>query len=147
MPNLVPPNMPYPNWKRPAAKKIRLTTLEEQLRFTMYLGGLPDPEWHFEWGQLIGRDYHSDAAYPDQRILLEAEGGNTPFRDKSGQLRQGRHNTITGFEEDCRKYNLAANNGWHVYRFTRGMIDDMSCLVTIRDALIYWSHGYERPQL
>ena len=59
------------------------------------------------------RRYRFDFAWPDYRLAVEIEGGT-----RHG----GRHTRHSGFEEDCRKYNLAAMNGWKVLRFTTEMV-------------------------
>ena len=38
----------------------------------------------------------------------------------------GRHTRGSGFAKDCENYNLAALDGWSVYRFTTGMVKDGS---------------------
>jgi hypothetical protein len=116
------------------ANKGPRTELEQALRFHLRVAGLPDPEWGWYWHPR--RMYCSDAAYPLYHLLLEAEGGITPYRDKrTGQLRQGRHATILGYERDVEKYNAAALLGWHIIRFTRRMIDDGRATEVIKEAL------------
>lgn len=55
------------------------------------------------------RMYRFDWAIPELKIAIEYEGLNC---EKSG------HITISGYTENCRKYNLALKLGWKVYRYT-----------------------------
>lgn len=55
------------------------------------------------------RKWRFDFALPDKKIAFEYEG---IFSGKS------RHTTISGFSEDCEKYNEAALLDWKVFRFT-----------------------------
>lgn len=69
------------------------------------------PEMEFRFHPI--RKWRFDAAYPDQKIAFEVEGGTW-----SG----GRHVNPIGFEKDCEKYNTAAKTGWRVFRLTPKMI-------------------------
>lgn len=53
-------------------------------------------------------DWKFDFCWPESMLALEIEGA--PGR--------GRHTTISGFKEDCRKYNEAWMMGWSVLRVT-----------------------------
>lgn len=55
------------------------------------------------------RNFRFDWAIPSLKIACEYEG---IFSAKS------RHTTVSGFSEDCTKYNLAIANGWKVLRYT-----------------------------
>ena len=55
------------------------------------------------------RRFRFDIAMPDKKIAIEYEGLVS---------NKARHTTITGYTNDCRKYNLAQSLGWKVYRFT-----------------------------
>src|SRR3546814_3330096 len=57
----------------------------------------PDRRWRF------------DFAWIDRKLAVEIEGG---------VLSRGRHVRPKGFQNDCEKYNAAANLGWTVLRFT-----------------------------
>lgn len=70
---------------------------------------LPDREYQFD----EKRKYRFDFAWPDPQVAVEIEGGVMSF---------GRHVRGRGYEEDCRKYNLAASQGWIIYRFTGRMV-------------------------
>jgi hypothetical protein len=57
----------------------------------------------------LSRQFRSDWAIPDLRVLIEYEG---LFSKKSG------HTTPTGYTSNCEKYNLAAVEGWIILRYT-----------------------------
>ena len=61
-----------------------------------------------------------------QHIAVEVEGG---------VWSKGRHSRGSGFTTDCIKYNLAALQGWYVYRFTTDMVKSGEAIDTIRKAL------------
>lgn len=73
--------------------------------------GLPEPESEFMFHPT--RKWRSDFAWPQQKVLVEVEGGSWV---------KGRHSRAYGFEADCRKYNAATELGWKLYRFTGSMI-------------------------
>ena len=90
--------------------------------------GLPAPvqehRFHTERGWMF------DLAWPDlgQKIAVEIEGGTW----KPGG---GRHNRAKGYEEDCRKYNAAAELGWVVYRYTTRQVANGEALTQIERVL------------
>jgi hypothetical protein len=55
------------------------------------------------------RRFKFDIAFPKKKIAIEYEG---IFSNKS------RHTTMGGYAKDCEKYNLAAQLGWKVFRYT-----------------------------
>lgn len=55
------------------------------------------------------RKFRFDWALPDLKIAIEYEG---VFSKKS------RHTTVSGYTNDCEKYNLAQILGWKVLRYT-----------------------------
>lgn len=55
------------------------------------------------------RRFRFDIAIPALMIAIEYEG---IFSKKS------RHTTLSGYSKDVEKYNLSANLGWRVYRYT-----------------------------
>lgn len=120
--------------KPAAAAKAPASQLEATVGAQICAAGLPWPQWGYKWHPV--RRWLADAAWVERRLLLEVEGGVTPFRDKrTGELRQGRHVTITGYEDDCIKYSEAAICGWRVIRVTRRMVDDGRALALIERAL------------
>ncbi len=75
--------------------------------------GLEEPQQEHRFHPV--RRWRFDFAWPDLMVAIEAEGGTWT---------RGRHTRGKGFEDDCEKYNAATASGWHVIRFTRGMVDD-----------------------
>mgnify|MGYP001369187991 CR=1 FL=1 len=63
------------------------------------------PELQFS----VSRKFRFDFAHVEKKVAFEYEGINS---------NKSRHTTITGYTRDCEKYNLAALNGWKVFRFT-----------------------------
>jgi hypothetical protein len=59
--------------------------------------------------------YRLDFAHPDSRIGIEIQGG---------VYNRGRHVTGSGYERDCRKYNLAYTSGWTIFLLTSQMAKD-----------------------
>lgn len=55
------------------------------------------------------RKWRADIAIPSLNVLIEYEGISS---------RKSRHTTITGFTNDCEKYNQAQLIGWKVLRYT-----------------------------
>jgi very-short-patch-repair endonuclease len=122
------------------AKRRPETALELALHLHMRALRLPEPEWGYRWHPV--RRWRADAAWPERRLLLEVEGGVTPFRDKrTGELRQGRHTSILGYEGDCLKYSEAAICGWRLIRVTRRMVDDGRAVALVERALRATTEG------
>ena len=71
------------------------------------------PEFKEEFKFLDDRRFRFDFAWPDKKVAVEVEGG---------VYSNSRHTSGSGFTKDCEKYNLAAANGWSVYRFTTEMV-------------------------
>lgn len=76
---------------------IKATLVLAGINFTPELKFHPLRKWRF------------DLAIPERRIAIEYEGTNS---------RKSRHTTITGYSEDCEKYNEAVKHGWQVLRYT-----------------------------
>jgi len=73
--------------------------------------GFPEPVCEYRFTP--PRKFKFDLAWPELKIAVELEGGVY-----SG----GRHTRGKGFEGDCEKYNLAAEQGWLVLRYTTNML-------------------------
>ncbi len=76
------------------------------------------------------RKWRFDAAYVEEKIAIEVEGGTGWKRDAPS-----RHLTPSGFQGDVDKYNAAAILGWALLRFTPAMLRDGTAIETIRRAL------------
>lgn len=72
------------------------------------------------------RRWRADFAFPDQKLLVEFEGG---------AFSAGRHTRGAGFEKDCEKYNAAALLGYTVLRFTAKHVKSGEAIVTIEKFL------------
>jgi len=121
-----------------AFDETRLTKPEALLLAQMRQIHLPEPTPQFFFARLsLGRQWRSDFAWPERMLLVEVEGGIMPYRDPhTGVYRErGRHLTISGFTEDCDKYNAAAMLGYRVLRFTSQMVTDGVAIWTIQQAL------------
>lgn len=90
-----------PKMKRGEAKQL------SQMKWWLYAiyGDLVVTELRFD----KKRRFRFDIAIPDAKIGIEYEGLNS---EKSG------HTTLVGYTSDTEKYNLAAEQGWRVYRYT-----------------------------
>jgi hypothetical protein len=78
-----------------------------------------------EYNAIPGRRFRFDYAIPSLMIAIEYEG---IISTKS------RHTSVTGYTNDCTKYNLAQMNGWIVLRYTQlnlaNLYDDLQLLIT-----------------
>lgn len=100
------------------------THLEDNLLALITLAGLPRPVTQFRFHPR--RRWRSDLAWPEQKLLVEVEGGI--YAD-------GRHVRGTGYEGDCEKYNEAALLGYTVLRVTAGQIESGAAVQWIERAL------------
>lgn len=74
-----------------------------------YPENIPLPVREFQF--CPARRWRADFAWPEQRLLVEIEGG---LYIKGG----GRHQRHAGFENDCIKYNAMVVLGYRCLRFT-----------------------------
>ena len=92
------------SWKRSKLELKAATALEK--------AGIKNFEEEYRFCE---RRWRFDFAFVEEKIALEIEGGIW-----KGSV--GGHTSGTGYPKDCEKYNLAAANGWSVYRFTTEMV-------------------------
>jgi very-short-patch-repair endonuclease len=79
--------------------------LENLLSRVLRDGGLPEPVRQYPFpGRRLGEG-RVDAAYPEARLVIEADGRRW-------------HTRVDDFERDRRRDNQAVLAGWHVLRFT-----------------------------
>jgi very-short-patch-repair endonuclease len=90
-----------------------MSELESTFETHLHVHGLPPAVREFPFA--LPRKFRFDFAWIEERIAVEIEGGTR---------NNGRHNRHTGFTKDCEKYNLAARDGWKVFRFTGEMVND-----------------------
>ena len=112
-----------------------MSDLEDLLAQQMQFVGLPTPEREYRFAP--PRRYRADFAYPEQKILIEVEGGTWTG---------GRHSRGQGFENDCLKYNLAVEFGWRVMRFTGDMIKSGLAIRTIEQVYYGKNDVVNRPK-
>jgi len=86
---------------------------------------LPEPKRNYKFAS--DRNYASDFAYLEIRLLIEVEGGT---------WMNGRHNRPEGYEEDCKKYNLANLLGWTILRYTSEMVKSGYAIIEINDYVL-----------
>ncbi len=113
-------------------KSLPKPSQEDALALHIQCAALPVPvrQYHFH----PTRQWRFDFAWPDQRIACEVEG--LVVRKVNGRTQtSGRHASITGLREDCRKYNAAATLGWRVIRVTQDMVRSGEALTTLESIL------------
>jgi very-short-patch-repair endonuclease len=88
-----------------------MSQAEEELARHIRAVNLPEPVREYRFAPQ--RRWRADFAYPEQKILIECEGGLWV---------NGRHNRPAGFIKDAEKYNEAACLGYRVIRVTPDMI-------------------------
>ena len=102
-----------------------MSQLEESLALQIRAMKMPEPVREFRFHKT--RRWRVDFAWPDLMLAVEVEGGcetHGKRRVINGKVTtlKSRHLTVTGFREDCCKYNAAAALGWRVLRFSGAMI-------------------------
>ena len=102
-----------------------MSKLEESLALQLRALKMPVCEREFRFHPR--RRWRLDFAWPELKIAAEVEGGCETHGMKrivNGKVTtlKSRHLTVTGFREDCCKYNAAAALGWRVLRFSGAMI-------------------------
>ena len=101
-----------------------MSDLEELLFQHIKLVGLPEPEREYRFAP--PRRYRADFAYPEQKILVEVQGGI---------YTRGAHSRGVGLERDYEKLNLAQLNGFRVFQFSRKMIESGVAVNMIEEVL------------
>lgn len=99
--------------------------LEQTLLTLITLEGLPRPVTQFRFHPV--RRWRSDLAWPEQKLLVEVEGGI---------YTSGRHVRGAGYEGDCEKYNEAVLLGYAVLRVTAGQVESGLAVQWIKRALV-----------
>ena len=80
------------------------------------------PEFRF----CAPRRWRFDFAHIETKVAIELEGGS---------FVGGRHTRGKGFASDCEKYNVAAAQGWAVFRLTPAMLEGSNA-GTWRDVIL-----------
>lgn len=107
--------------KKGRSQKSRL---EKKLARLLQISGISPPESEFYFHP--ERKWRADFAWPEQKVLVEVEGGI---------YSRGRHVRGKGYEDDCEKYNEAALLGYTVIRVTARHIKNGKALDWIKRAL------------
>lgn len=94
-----------------------MSALEDKLALQIKLCHLPEPAREYRFSST--RRWRADFAWPDQKVIVEVEGGI---------YSHGRHVRAAGFVKDCDKYNAAIALGYKVYRFTCAHINNGSAI-------------------
>lgn len=72
------------------------------------------------------RDWRCDFLWPEQRIVVEVEGG---------VWTRGRHTRGDGFTKDLEKYNALTGAGWTLYRVSQREVTSGEALTLLEAAL------------
>lgn len=109
---------------QPPKKRKKTSWLEERLAAFIELHQLPTPTREFRFAP--PRMFRFDFAWPALGIAVEAEGGIWI---------NGGHNRGAAYADDADKYNLAALNGWRVFRFTERQVRDGTAFPLLTEIL------------
>lgn len=93
--------------------------------------GLPTPV--FEFQAIPERAYRFDVAFPEQRLLVEVQGG--VWRAPSANGGRGAHSSGAGITRDCEKASLAVSLGWAVMAVTTEQVTKKHAIDWIELAL------------
>lgn len=108
---------------------------EEHLAWELTAAGLGHFQRQYRFH--AERKWLADFAFLEERVLVEVEGVVAPGakNPRTGKPIKSRHQTISGYREDCRKYNSAVIAGWRVLRVTQDMVKSGEALETVEKAL------------
>jgi len=129
-------------------KKSKSQTATERLSFELRSHRLSGwtPEYRFAGDEFFTekgrpRQWRFDFAHPELKLAVEIEG--LVVRMIAGQrVCTGRHATVDGFREDCRKYAAATELGWQILRFEQSMVMNGEAIDTIERVLA--RRGWQR---
>jgi len=85
---------------------------------------IPDPVEEFFFHPI--RKWRNDLAWPEQKLILEIEGGTYM---KSG----GGHRSVKGYHEDMEKYNAMSVYGYFLLRFTPPQMESCEAYDVLRE--------------
>jgi len=109
---------------------------------------IPSPQQEFKF--MDKRKFRFDFAWIDEKLAVEIEGGvwiqgrrfdfawideKLAVEIEGGVWIQGRHTRGSGYVKDMEKYNLAAEAGWRVLRFTPQQIKKEETYKIIQNCL------------
>lgn len=111
--------------KKPKGTPREASTLELELRGQVLMAGLTKGI-QVEFQALPDRRYRWDLAWPEQKLLVEIQGGIWA---------EGGHTTGVGVTRDCEKATLAALAGFRCLAVTSDHISSGQALKWIQEAL------------
>lgn len=111
--------------KRKGTRKSAVDAFAEQLQ----AAGI-EPVRELEFARAVGRKWRFDFAWPSLMVAVEIDGLVPRYvKKRSTKGKQytvleagGRHATMDGYEEDCRKLATAAQLGWFAIRFNQNLV-------------------------
>lgn len=110
--------MGKPRFKKPSQK----SEWEERFAWQIKQSGIVQPLRQYPFAKCIGRLYRSDFAWPDERLMVEINGG---------LFVGGRHSNGVGLENDMERNALASALGWRVIQFSpRHVKSGWACRIT-----------------
>lgn len=94
------------------------------------------PAWEVDFQERHSKSkrskrYRLDFAHPASRTGIEIQGGI---------YNRGRHVTGSGYERDCKKYNLAYTSGWTIFLLSTAMVKDAKWMALIASHIASASH-------
>ena len=101
-----------------------MNALEEMFALQCEQAGFPAPLR--EYAAVPGRRFRWDFAWPEQRVLVEINGGTYAHMG---------HSTGSGLARDYEKSNLAMLAGWRTFVFDRRMVEAGTALDVTAKAL------------
>ena len=101
-----------------------MNALEEMFALQCEQAGFPAPLR--EYAAVPGRRFRWDFAWPEQRVLVEINGGTYAHMG---------HSTGPGIARDYEKSNLAMLAGWRTFVFDRRMVEAGAALDITAKAL------------
>lgn len=91
------------------AKRSRKSEHEELFAWQVKQAGIVQPVRQYPFAKCISRLYRADFCWPDERLIVEIQGGI---------FVNGRHSRGMGYEADLERNSLAAMLGWKVLQFS-----------------------------
>jgi len=107
-------------------KQPKVNEWEESLARQIAALSLPKPERQYPFAKSVGRQYRADFAFPDERLIVEVNGG---------AWIGGRHVRGAGYESDLERNAIATALGWKVMAVTPRHIKSGYALKWIECAL------------